>query len=72
MGEYVQPYSPLNPHTEEVSQEHFVHDESASEELCDEEEGEEDHSVHDESVSRKESDENEEEEQFVPSQNTLE
>lgn len=72
MGEYFQPYSPLNPHTKEEPQEHSTHDKSASEEMCDEGEEEEDNFAHDKSVSGEKSDEDEEEEQFVPSQNTLE
>lgn len=72
MGEYTQPISPLNLHTDEELQEHSVHDKSASEELCDEEEEEENQSGHDGRVSEEKNDEDEEEEQFVPSQNTLE
>ena len=64
-------HSPLNPHIEERSQDHSIHDKSASEELCDEDKGEEDHSAHDESVSGKENDAGEKE-QSVPSQNTPE
>ena len=66
MGEYVQPHKPLNPNTEEGSQEHSAHDKSVFEEMCDEEEEEEqskDHSTHDKSVSREKVDEEEEEEQ---------
>jgi len=72
MGEYVQPHSPLNPHTEEGLQEHSDNDKSAYEEMCDKEEEQEDHSTHDKSVSREKSVEEEEEEEYVPSQNTLE
>ena len=72
MGEYTQPLSPLNLHTQEEPQEHSVHDKSASKELCDEEEEEENHSSHDESASGEKNDEDEEEEQFFPSQNTPE
>ena len=72
IGEYVQPHSPLNPHTKEGLQEHSADDKSASEEMCDEEEEEEDHSAHDKTVSGEKSDEDEEEEQSVPSENTWE
>lgn len=72
MGEYTQPLSPLNLHTEEEPQEHSIRDKCAFEELCDEEEEEENHSSHDESASGEKNDEDEEEEQFVPSQNTPE
>lgn len=53
MGEYAQAHSPLDPHIEEGPQEHFVHNKSASKELCDEYKGEEDHSTHDESIPGK-------------------
>jgi len=33
LGEYAQIHSPLNPHIEEGSQEHSIHDKSASKEL---------------------------------------
>jgi len=39
-GKYVQPHSPLNPHTKEVPQEHSAHDKSTCKEMCDEEEEE--------------------------------
>ena len=72
MGNYAQPLSPLNFHTEEGPQEHSVHDKSASEEFCEEEEEEENHSTHDESIPREKSDEDKEEEQSIPSQTKLE
>lgn len=72
MGEYVQPHSPLNPHTEEELQEHSAHGKSAFDELCDEEEEEEDHSAHDENVYGEKSEKDKEQEKPVPSQNTSE
>jgi len=59
MGEYVQAHSPLNPHTEEGPQEHYVHDKSALEELCDKEEGLQEHFPDDKSASEELCDEEE-------------